>query len=325
MSPAHRHETLTAIDGTALAYRSHFAFADRPLTTRDGEVTSAVFGFILALRRVLDALAPDRVVVVFDPPGPTFRHEVYKEYKAQRDRMPPDLRSQLPYIDRYLDASGIPRLAIPGFEADDALATLAVRAADAGLRVSIVSNDKDLLQMVRDGIEVVQLGRASEPPKTLDIAGVKQAFGVPPEKIVDLLALTGDSSDNVPGVPGVGAKTAAKLLEEHGTLDGVLAAAETMKPGKVRDSLLASREKVAFSRELVRLRTDVDVGDLDAIRRGRSTRLPCASYSTGWISRRSRRKWLRRAPHPTRQATTSSATASRCRRSRRGSTPRAAS
>ena len=266
MSPAQRTEKLAAIDGTALAYRSHFAFADRPLTTRDGEVTSAVFGFILALRRVLEALAPDRVVVVFDPPGPTFRHEVYKEYKAQRERMSPELRNQLPHIDAYLDASGIPRLAIPGFEADDALATLAVRAADAGLRVSIVSNDKDLLQLVREGIEVVQLGRASEPPKTLDAAGVREAFGVPPEKIIDLLSLTGDSSDNVPGVPGVGVKTAAKLLEEHGNLDGVLAAAEKMKPGKLRDNLIANREKVGFSRELVRLRTDVDVGDLDAIR-----------------------------------------------------------
>lgn len=266
MSAAPRPETLVAIDGTFLTYRSHFAFADRPLTTRDGEVTSAVYGFILALRRILEQLEPDRVVVVFDPPGPTFRHDVYKEYKAQRERMPPDLRSQLPHIDRYLDAAGIPRLAIPGFEADDALATIAVRAAGAGMRARVVSNDKDLLQIVRDGIEVVQLGRASEPPKVLDAAGVKAAFGVPPERIIDLLSLTGDSSDNVPGVPGVGPKTAAKLLEEHGSLDGVLGAAEGMKPGKLRDSLLASREAVAFSRNLVTLRTEVDVGDLEQFR-----------------------------------------------------------
>ena len=140
--------------------------------------------------------------------------------------MPADLRAQLGRIDQYLDASGIPRLAIPGFEADDALATIGVRAAAAGLRVRIVSNDKDLLQIVRPGIEVVQLGRANEPPRILDVEGVKVAFGVPPEKIVDLLSLTGDSSDNVPGVSGVGPKTAVKLIEEHGSLEAVLAGAK---------------------------------------------------------------------------------------------------
>lgn len=254
------------VDGTALAYRSHFAFADRPLTTRDGQVTSAVYGFILALRRVLESLAPERVVVVFDPPGPTFRHEKYADYKAQRERMPPDLKSQLPWIHRWLEASGLAWLSIDGFEADDVLAALALRAAEGGMTALVVSNDKDLLQVVRDGVSVVQLGRASEPPRILDADGVREAFGVGPEGIVDLLALTGDSSDNVPGVPGVGRKTAAKLLEEHGSLDGVLAAAEGMKPGKVRDNLLAARDTVRFSRELVQLRTDVGVGDPDAYR-----------------------------------------------------------
>jgi len=265
MSPA-AAETLVAVDGTALAYRAHYAFADRPLTTRDGEVTSAVYGFILAVRRLLDALSPNRLVVVFDPPGPTFRHEVYAEYKAQRERMPADLKAQLPHIQKWLDAAGLPWMSVPGYEADDVLAAVARRAAEAGLRVAVVSNDKDLLQIVREGISVVQLGRASEPPRTLDAAGVREAFGVAPESIVDLLALTGDSSDNVPGVPGVGRKTAAKLLGEHGDLEAVLAAAATMKPGKLRDSLQASAETVRFSRELVRLRSDVDVGDLAALR-----------------------------------------------------------
>ncbi len=259
-------ETLAAVDGTALAYRAHFAFADRPLTTKDGEVTSAVFGFILALRRVLEALKPDRVVVAFDPPGPTFRHELYARYKAQRERMPPDLRSQLPRIHEWLDASGIARLAVPGFEADDALASVACRALEAGLRVLVVSNDKDLLQLVGRGLSVVQLGRASEPPRILDEAGVRAAFGVAPSRIVDLLAMTGDASDNVPGIPGVGPKTAAKLLEEHGDLAAVLDAAPAMKPGKLRDALLAHRDEVAFSRRLVELRTDVPVSDLDALR-----------------------------------------------------------
>jgi DNA polymerase-1 len=259
-------ETLVAVDGTALAYRAHFAFADRPLTNRDGEVTSAVYGFILALRRLLDGLDTDRLVVVFDPPGPTFRHEMYTEYKAQRERMPPDLKGQLPRIHEWLDASGIAWLAVPGFEADDALASVARNAVEAGLRVLVVSNDKDLLQLVRERLSVVQLGRASEPPRILDEAGVREAFGVAPSRMVDLLALTGDSTDNVPGVPGVGPKTAAKLLEEHGSVEAVLAAAPAMKPGKLRDGLLAHRENVALSRRLVELRTDVPVGDLEAFR-----------------------------------------------------------
>ncbi len=266
MTAKSARRTFVCVDGTALAYRSHFAFADRPLTTRDGQVTSAVYGFILALRRVLETLAPERVVIVFDPPGPTFRHERFAGYKAQRERMPPDLKSQLPWIHRWLEASGLAWLSVDGFEADDVLAALALRAAQGGMSALIVSNDKDLLQVVRDGVSVVQLGRASEPPRILDAAGVREAFGVGPEGIVDLLALTGDSSDNVPGVPGVGRKTAAKLLEEHGSLDGILAAADGMKPGKLRDNLLAAKDSVRFSRELVELRTDVDAGDPDAYR-----------------------------------------------------------
>lgn len=259
MTAKKKRESFVAIDGTALAYRSHFAFINRPLTSRDGQVTSAVFGFILALRRIVDGLTPDAIVVVFDPPGPTFRHEMYDQYKAQRERMPDDLRSQFPYIDRYLDAVGIPRVSVAGYEADDVLATLALRARDEGMDAQVVSNDKDLLQVVGDTLSVVQLGKASEPPRRMDAPAVFGAFGVEPDQIVDYLALTGDSSDNVPGVPGVGKKTAAKLLSEHGTLDALLAAAPGMKKSKLRENLIESREKALFSRELVKLRTDLEL------------------------------------------------------------------
>ncbi len=260
MSAAPAERTLVVVDGTALAYRSHFAFISRPLTTKKGEVTSAVFGFILGLRKILETLEPDRVAVVFDPPGPTFRHAMYPDYKATRERMPPDLRSQLPWIDRWLEASGIPRIVIPGVEADDVLATLGLRAAAAGFEARIVSNDKDLAQVVNERVAVVTLGKGSDPPRLLGRAEVEEVYGVPPERIVDLLALTGDSSDNVPGVPGVGAKTAAKLLQEHASLEELFEAAAAMKPGKLRESLLAGRETCLFSRTLVQLRTDVDVG-----------------------------------------------------------------
>jgi DNA polymerase-1 len=262
-----RKETFLAIDGTSLAYRSHFAFINRPLTTRSGEVTSAVFGFILTLRRILELFEPDAVVVVFDAPAPTFRHELFKEYKATRERMPLDLRSQLGRIEEYLDCAGIPRLSIPGVEADDVMASLAKRAVEEGMKGRILSNDKDLLQIVGKGIEVVNLGRANEPPKVMGRAEVKESFGVPPEKIVDLLALTGDASDNVPGIPGVGRKTAAKLLEEHGSLEALLLAAPAIKQKKLRESLSAKRDDVLFSRRLVELKTDVEVADPKSFRR----------------------------------------------------------
>lgn len=249
---------LVVVDGTALAYRSHFAFINRPLTTKKGEVTSAVFGFILGLRKIFETLKPDRVAVVFDPPGPTFRHAMYREYKATRERMPDDLRSQLPWIDRYLEAAGIPRIVISGVEADDVLATLAQRAAAQGYEACIVSNDKDLAQVVGDGVCVVTLGKGNDPPRVLQRDGVIESYGVPPEQIVDYLSLTGDSSDNVPGVAGVGAKTAARLLQEYGDLEHLFAAAPSMKAGKLRDGLLAGEETCYFARSLVRLKTDVE-------------------------------------------------------------------
>ncbi len=260
MSPHNRARTFVVIDGTALAYRSHFAFAGRPLTTRVGEPTGAVFGFILGLRKILDSLSPDRVAVVFDPPGPTFRRELYSEYKATRERMPPDLRAQLPWIERWLDASGIPRLAIARFEADDVMATLGLRAGSQGFAVRIVSNDKDLAQIVGGNVALVTMGKANDVPRTLGPSEVAATYGVPPERIVDLLVLTGDASDNVPGIPGVGPKTAAKLLQEHGSLEALFDAVPSMKPGKLKDSLLAGREMSALARTLVQLATNVEVG-----------------------------------------------------------------
>ncbi|HMB68860.1 MAG TPA: DNA polymerase I [bacterium] len=259
--------TLVAVDGTALAYRSHFAFINRPLTTKSGEVTSAVFGFILTLRRILDELKPERFVVVFDPPGPTFRHKEFPEYKAQRERMPSDLRQQLPRIHEWLDASGLPRLSVDGFEADDVLATLARRGTEAGGKAIIVSNDKDLLQMVGDGIEVAALGRGgSEPLRRMGPDEVREAHGVGPERIVDYLTLTGDASDNVPGVPGVGKKTAASLIAQYGSLDKLLSSVDDMKKGKLRENLRASRDTVRTSRALIELRLDVPTEDVDSFR-----------------------------------------------------------
>ncbi|MAG63225.1 MAG: DNA polymerase I [Gemmatimonadota bacterium] len=254
---------LVLVDGTALAYRSHFAFAKNPLTTADGTVTSAVYGFITGLRRMKEALSPDELVVVFDPRGPTFRHRLSADYKATRERMPDDLRDQFPRIREYLRLSGVEQVTMDGYEADDVLAALARRAAASDKEVRIVSGDKDLLQEVGEGVRVVIMGRGADRPRTLDEGGVLEAMGVRPEQIVDYLSLVGDSSDNVAGVRGVGKKTAVRLLAEHGTLDAILDHAADMKASKLRENLIADREIALAARELVRLHGEIEPADSD--------------------------------------------------------------
>ena len=259
MSPGASPKILVLVDGTYLAYRAHFAFINRPLTTRKGEVTSAVYGFIIGLRKILQDLKPDRVAVVFDPPGTTFRHELYKDYKGTRERMPEDLSAQFPWIDRYLDAAGIPRLAIGGVEADDVLATLGMRARDQGMEARIVSNDKDLAQMVNGGIVVVTMSKPTEPPRLLRRKDVEEVYGVPPEKIVDLLSLIGDSSDNVP-------EHRSRSQDRGEALVGARHAGGNLRRGRVDESREAARgldrrkRGVSFSRTLIRLKTDVELG-----------------------------------------------------------------
>jgi DNA polymerase-1 len=236
----------------ALAYRAHFGFLRNPLATSKGLPTSAVFGFLLTLDRVLDQERPERIAVVFDAPDPTFRHEAYPEYKATREKMPEELGPQLEWIRRIVVAMGIPFLRVPGYEADDVIGTLARREGERGHDVWIVSGDKDMTQLVGPRVRLYNLLKPrAEEAEIVDDAKVVERFGVPPGKVVDVLGLMGDASDNVPGVPGVGEKTAIRLVQEHGTLEGVLAAAPSLPQKKLSENLVAHRDLATLSKRLV--------------------------------------------------------------------------
>ena len=247
---------LFLIDGYALAYRSHFAFIRNPLTSSRGEPTSAVFGFVRALLQLLEAEQPTHLAVVFDTPQPTFRHQLYAAYKATRQKMPPELRGQLPKIRDFCSALGAPMVEAPGYEADDVIATLAQRAAQQGMQVYLFSGDKDLMQLVNEHILVYNTGKSGEA-QIMDSAAVKEKFGVPPQQITDYLALLGDTSDNVPGVPKVGEKTATELLSQFDNLEQLLIHADQVKRAALRDNLKSHAEQARLSKKLVTLDTAV--------------------------------------------------------------------
>ncbi len=223
------------------------------LSNSKGSPTGAVFGFTNMINKTLRERDPERIAVIFDAKGPNFRHEMYDAYKANRPPMPEDLQMQVPFIHRIVHDYGLPSLSTPGYEADDIIATLACQARDKGWQVVIISSDKDLMQLVGSGIIMW------DPQKDAlyDTEAVNGKFGVTPDRLRDLLALTGDSSDNIPGAPGVGPKTAATLIEKFGSLDGIYSNLEAVTQKKIKESLRANKDKVFLSRDLVNLRYDV--------------------------------------------------------------------
>jgi DNA polymerase I len=248
------------VDGYSIVYRSYFAFINRPLLTPGGANASAVFGFMRFLVNLLRAERPRYLAVVLDPAGPTFRHERYPEYKANRERAPQDLHAQVPVIERLLLALGVPILRVDGFEADDVMATVAARCGAEGVSCAILSGDKDILQLVDEHVYVLEPEKGAGSYSPLRAEQVEARRGVRADQMVDYLSLTGDQSDNVPGVKGIGEKTAVKLLAQWGSLDGLYAhIAEVVPPG-VRKKLEEGRESALLSRELVTLRRDVPLG-----------------------------------------------------------------
>jgi len=252
--------TLYLIDGNSYIYRAFYAI--KGLSTSKGLPTGAVFGFTTMLMKVVDDKKPDYLAVCFDPKGPTTRHEQYKEYKATRPPMPDNLVPQIPIIHRLVEAFNIPVLLMPGIEADDVIATVARKAEKAGLDVTVVTGDKDLYQIITDNIRVYDTMK----DVMYGPAECKTKFGVGPEAITELLGLTGDSSDNIPGVPGVGPKTALQLIAEYGSIEGVLANVESIKKPKLKENLIAHAEDARLSKRLVTLMTelpqDVDIEGL---------------------------------------------------------------
>jgi DNA polymerase-1 len=244
---------LVLVDGSSYLYRAYHALP--PLTRSDGQPTGAVYGVANMLRRLLADYEPDRMAVVFDAPGPTFRVEIYREYKAHRPPMPEELAAQIEPLHALVRALGLPLLSVEGVEADDVIGTLACAERQRGGRVLVSTGDKDLAQLVTDTVTLVN----TMSGEVLDPARVEEKFGVAPERIVDYLALVGDTSDNIPGVPKCGPKTAAKWLAQYGTLDGVLEHADEIG-GKIGDNLRGALDDVRRARELVRIRCDVDLG-----------------------------------------------------------------
>ena len=249
------------IDGSAYIYRAYHAI--RPLANSSGLPTHAVYGFTTILRRILRERSPQWLAVAFDTRGPVFRHQIYPAYKANRPPMPEDLQPQIPYIWRIVSAYNILRLEHDDQEADDLIASATRILTGQGCRVVVVSGDKDLLQLVSDRVLLWD----PMNDRTLDVAAVQEKYGIAPDHLLDYFALTGDASDNIPGVPGIGPKTARKLISAHGSLEGLYGAVEEMKTSRMKERLIAHREDAFLSRELVRLSMECEVpADLESYR-----------------------------------------------------------
>src|SRR4051812_21217403 len=266
------------IDSMSHIFRAYFApLANRaaPLMTTKGQVTQAVYIFTNMLRKLLQDEQPTYIAAIFESKEKTFRHESFSSYKANREQMPDDLAAQLPFIKRLCEAYNIPMISVTGFEADDVIGTLAIQAANRGLQSVIVSNDKDMCQLVRDPLivcmrqnsQVVKRKEPVPPIEWCDEAWVEKKFDVPANKLVDLLGLMGDSIDNIPGAPGVGPKGAAQIIKDFGSIENALEHWEEIKNKRYRESLRDNAELIRKSRELAEIKCDIEgvVLDLDQL------------------------------------------------------------
>src|SRR5712691_4825652 len=235
-------ERLMLLDGFGLVYRGYYALP--PLTTSKGDLVNGVFGFCSIVLRGFADLKPDYVAVAFDLSGPTFRHEAYAEYKATRTRMPDDLAAQFPKVREVVKALRIPVYEQQGFEADDVIGALTVQAEAAGVETTIVTVDLDMLQLVTDRTRLMTTRSGVENTVIYDPARIAERYGLVAGQMIDYKALKGDPTDNIPGVPGVGEKTAAALIRQWGTLDELYTHLDEVKPEKLRERLREHRDKV---------------------------------------------------------------------------------
>jgi DNA polymerase I len=250
---------LFLLDAYALIFRAYYAFIKNPRITSKGLNTSAIFGFLLALEEVLQKQKPTHIAVVFDTPTPTFRHEMFKEYKAHRDETPEDIKKAVPYIKKLIEAYKIPVIDYPGFEADDVIGTLARKASERGFTTYMMTPDKDFAQLVSDNILMLKPSRSGNESILWGIDDVKKEFGVQrPEQVIDILALMGDTADNIPGAPGVGPKTAMKLISEYGSIEELFRNTDTLK-GKLKEIIENNREQIEMSKKLATIEQNVPV------------------------------------------------------------------
>lgn len=256
-------ETIYILDSYGLIYRCYFAFISRPLIDSHGRNISALFGFFRNLHSLLQHYKPKTLVAALDSISKTFRHEMYSEYKATRQKTPDDLHAQIPWIEEILASLGVPAIRVEGYEADDVIATLATKAVAAEKTCRILSGDKDLMQLVCDDVQILKPDH-SDVWKVVGKEGVRAEWGVPPEKLLDLLSLYGDTADNVPGVKGVGVKTACKLLDEFGSLEGIYEHAQEIS-GAIGNKIRDGKDNAFFSKKLIALCTDVPGVELEKI------------------------------------------------------------
>jgi len=250
---------LFLLDAYALIYRSYYAFIRNPRFNSKGVNTSAMLGFVNTLTQLLDAEDPHYIGVVFDVSAPTFRHEMYKEYKANREEMPEDLRKSIPYIRKIIEAFNIPIIEKEGFEADDVIGTLAQKAKPEGFDTFMMTPDKDYAQLVEDHVRMYKPAKQGGAAEIWGPEEVKKNFGIEnTEQVIDILGLMGDSSDNIPGCPGIGPKTAEKLIAKYGSIDGIYENIDDLK-GKQKENLLEFKDQVYLSRKLVTIIQDVPI------------------------------------------------------------------
>ncbi|HOX14502.1 MAG TPA: DNA polymerase I [Smithellaceae bacterium] len=253
MAEHDKNPLLALVDGSNYLYRAYYGIP--PLTNSKGFPTNAIYGFTTMLMKLLRDLSPDYVVVTFDLKGPTMRHGEFEDYKATRKPMPDDLIPQVPFVKDVIRGFSVCIMEKQGIEADDLIGTLTVRASKKGWRTAIISGDKDLMQLIDDSVTMVDTMK----DKTYDATAVKEKFGVGPEKVVEILGLTGDTSDNIPGVPGIGPKTAKRLIEEYGSVEAVIENAEKLHNVKLRESFRQHAEQARLSRQLALIRKDIDI------------------------------------------------------------------
>jgi DNA polymerase I len=250
---------LFLLDAYALIFRAYYAFIKNPRVTSKGLNTSAIFGFLLALEEVLQKRRPTHIAVVFDTPAPTFRHEMFKDYKAHRDETPEDIKKAVPYIKRLIEAYKIPVIDFPGFEADDVIGTLARKASGMGFTTYMMTPDKDYAQLVSDNVYMLKPSRSGNESILWGVEDVQKEFSVErPGQVIDILALMGDTADNIPGAPGVGPKTAMKLISEYGSIEELFMNTGKLK-GKLKEIIENNKEQIELSKKLATIEQNVPV------------------------------------------------------------------
>lgn len=252
-------ERLFLLDGMALAYRAYFSFISRPLINSKGENTSAIFGFVNALMKILSDDKPDHIAVVFDTREPTFRHLMYDAYKATREKMPEDMAGQIDKLKEVVQAFNVPTIELAGYEADDIMGTLARRAEQENIETFLVTGDKDFMQLISPLVKIYRPGKRGDEWEILDSHAVQEKFGVDPGHVIDVLGLTGDSSDNVPGVYGVGEKTAIPLVQKYGSVESILGHVDEIPQKGLQQKLREHRDEALLSKKLVTIDTNVPI------------------------------------------------------------------